>query len=46
MYIMAVGFGLGVLLLGMTPSVVVAFPIMFLLGAGFSAFQPSIRRRC
>ena len=39
MYIMAVGFGLGVLLLGMTPSVVVAFPIMFLLGAGFSAFQ-------
>lgn len=39
MYIMAFGFGLGVLLLGLTPSVIVSFPIMFLLGAGFSAFQ-------
>ena len=39
MYSMGVLFGLGIVLLGLTPSVVVAFPFMFMIGAGVAAFQ-------
>ena len=39
MYAMALLFGLGVALLGLAPSAAAAFPFMFMIGAGVSAFQ-------
>ena len=39
MYSMALLFGAGVALLALTPNVAVAFPFMFMIGAGISAFQ-------
>ena len=39
MYAMALLFGLGIALLGVAPSAVAAFPFMFMIGAGVSAFQ-------
>ena len=39
MYSMALLFGAGIALLALTPSVAVAFPFMFMIGAGISAFQ-------
>ena len=39
MYAMALLFGLGVALLGVAPSAAAAFPFMFMIGAGVSAFQ-------
>ena len=39
MYGMALIFGLGIALLGLAPSAVAAFPFMFMIGAGVSAFQ-------
>ena len=37
--IMSCAFGLGVALLGITPNALVMLPVVFLIGAGFSAFQ-------
>ncbi len=39
MYSMGLLFGLGIVLLGLTPSLAAAFPFMFMIGAGVSAFQ-------
>ena len=39
MYGMALLFGLGIALLGFSPSAAAAFPFMFMIGAGISAFQ-------
>ena len=39
MYGMGVLFGVGIALLGLTPSLFVAFPFMFMIGAGIAAFQ-------
>ncbi len=37
--IMSCAFGLGVALLGVTPNALAMLPVVFLIGAGFSAFQ-------
>ncbi len=39
MYGMGVLFGVGIALLGLTPNLYVAFPFMFMIGAGIAAFQ-------